>query len=175
VVSSAEVGGHADPDGTRPVTVDQDQQVDQRPPAPPKDPLRGALIRYRVMTYIVGSALIVLVCLGVPLQVWAHFDLVAKVEGTIHGYLYLVYLFTAADLARRAHWRLGRILAVVLSGFVPFLAFIVEHRVVVQMRAERAELLAAQGFGPEALAGTTGTSGSTGPTGPTGTTGPATG
>ena len=92
--------------------------------------MHGALIRYRVMTFIVGSALIVLVFVGVPLQVWGHFELVAKVEGTIHGYLYLVYLFTAADLARRAHWRLGRILAVVLSGFVPFLAFVVEHRVV---------------------------------------------
>jgi integral membrane protein len=106
----------------------------------PRQPLpsgaHGALIRYRVMTYIVGSALIVLVFLGVPLQVWAHFDLVAKVEGTIHGYLYLIYLFTAADLARRARWRLGRILAVVLSGFVPGLAFVVEHRVVKQMKAE---------------------------------------
>jgi integral membrane protein len=107
-------------------------------PAKVKDPMAGALLRYRVMTYIVGSALIVLVFIGVPLQVWAHFDLVAKVEGTIHGYLYLVYLFTAADLARRAHWRLGRILAVVLSGFVPVLAFVVEHRVVKQMRQERA-------------------------------------
>jgi integral membrane protein len=115
---------------------------------PPKDPLHGALLRYRVMTYIVGSALIILVFVGVPLQVWGHFDLVAKVEGTIHGYLYLVYLFTAADLARRARWRIGRILAVVLSGFVPFLAFIVEHRVVVQMREERAEELAALGYGP---------------------------
>lgn len=123
------------------------------PEALPKDPLRGALLRYRVMTYIVGSALIVLVCIGVPLQAWAHFDLVAKVEGTIHGYLYLIYLFTAADLARRAHWRLGRILAVVLSGFVPFLAFVVEHRVVVQMRAERAELLAAGGFAPGSAPG----------------------
>ncbi len=128
------------------VTGDAGQGI---PGVPPKDPLRGALLRYRVMTYIVGSALIVLVCIGVPLQAWAHFDLVAKVEGTIHGYLYIVYLFTAADLARRAHWRLGRILAVVLSGFVPFLAFIVEHRVVVQMRAERAELLADGGFGPD--------------------------
>ncbi len=98
--------------------------------------MHGALIRYRVMTYIVGTALIVLVFVGVPLQVWAHFSLVAKVEGTIHGYLYLVYLFTAADLARRAHWRLGRILAVVLSGFVPGLAFVVEHRVVKQMKVE---------------------------------------
>ena len=32
--------------------------------------MEGALIRYRVMTFIVGSALIVLVFLGVPLQVW---------------------------------------------------------------------------------------------------------
>jgi integral membrane protein len=101
-----------------------------------KGSMEGALVRYRVMTFIVGSALIVLVFLGVPLQVWGHFDLVAKVEGTIHGYLYLVYLFTAADVARRAHWRLGRILAVVLSGFVPFLAFVVEHRVYRQMQQE---------------------------------------
>jgi len=101
-----------------------------------KGSMEGALVRYRLMTFIVGSALIVLVFLGVPLQVWGHFDLVAKVEGTIHGYLYLVYLFTAADVARRAHWRLGRLLAVVLSGFVPFLAFIVEHRVYRQMQQE---------------------------------------
>ncbi|MGO8872523.1 MAG: DUF3817 domain-containing protein [Acidimicrobiales bacterium] len=119
--------------------------------------MHGALIRYRVMTYIVGSALIILVCLGVPLQVWAHFSLVARVEGTIHGYLYLVYLFTAADLARRAHWRLGRILAVVLSGFVPGLAFVVEHRVVKQMHAQWAAEAAAAGE-----AGAAGTGASTG-------------
>ena len=101
-----------------------------------KGSMEGALVRYRIMTFIVGSALIILVFVGVPLQLWASFNLVAKVEGTIHGYLYLVYLFTAADVARRAHWRLGRILAVVLSGFVPFLAFIVEHRVYRQMQQE---------------------------------------
>ena len=177
-MTSADVEGGADPDVPGPERLAPAVATPATPatpavatPAtpstvtPPKDPLRGALIRYRVMTYIVGSALIVLVCIGVPLQVWAHFDLVAKVEGTIHGYLYLVYLFTAADLARRAHWRLGRILAVVLSGFVPFLAFIVEHRVVVQMRAERAELLAAEGFGPE--------DGAAAPTAPEAPTAPA--
>jgi integral membrane protein len=98
--------------------------------------MEGALIRYRIMTFIVGSALIVLVFVGVPLQVWGHVDLVANLEGTIHGYLYLVYLFSGADVARRAHWRMGRILAVVLSGFVPFLAFVVEHRVYRQMQEE---------------------------------------
>jgi integral membrane protein len=126
-------------DGTRSPGSDPEPPALAAHPPKAKDPMAGALLRYRVMTYIVGSALIVLVFVGVPLQVWAHFNLVAKVEGTIHGYLYLIYLFTAADLARRAHWRLGRILAVVLSGFVPVLAFVVEHRVVKQMRQERAE------------------------------------
>ena len=42
----------------------------------------------------------------------------------------------AADLARRARWRFGRILAVVAAGFVPFLAFVIEHRVYRQMQEE---------------------------------------
>ena len=65
----------------------------------------------------------------------------AQIVGTLHGYLYLFYLVAAADLARRAHWRIGRILAVVAAGFVPFLAFVVEHRVYRQMREEHAAAL----------------------------------
>ena len=98
----------------------------------------GALQRYRIMAFIVGVGLILLVFVGLPLQFAAHQILVVRVVGTVHGYLYLVYLVASLDLARRAHWKLGRIVAVVAAGFVPFLAFVVEHRVLDQMRAERA-------------------------------------
>jgi len=103
----------------------------------------GALMRYRVMAYIVGVGLILLVFVGLPLQFAAHQKLAVQVVGTLHGYLYLVYLASALDLARRAHWRLGRIVAVVAAGFVPFLAFVVEHRVFGQMREEHLVELAA--------------------------------
>jgi integral membrane protein len=96
----------------------------------------GALIRYRVMAFIVGTGLLLLVFVAVPLQYGANIGLVAKIVGTMHGYLYIVYLVAAADLARRAHWRLLRIVAVVAAGFLPFLAFIVEHRVYEQLKAE---------------------------------------
>jgi integral membrane protein len=99
----------------------------------------GALVRYRVMAFVVGVGLLLLVGIGMPLQFLAHQKVVVQVVGTLHGYLYLLYLVTAADLARRAHWRIGRILAVVAAGFVPFLAFVVEHRVYRQMRAEYAD------------------------------------
>jgi integral membrane protein len=70
----------------------------------------------------------------------------AMVVAPLHGYLYIVYLVTGADLARRAHWRLGRIIMVVCAGFVPFLAFIIERRVNRQMQAEfAAERAAAVG------------------------------
>ena len=70
-------------------------------------------------------------------QAWrGEVKLAEEIVAPIHGYLYLVYLVAAADLARRAHWRLGRILMVVAAGFVPTLAFIIEHRVYQQMQAE---------------------------------------
>jgi integral membrane protein len=100
--------------------------------------VEGALMRYRVMAFIVGVGLILLVFVGMPLQFAAHKTLVVHIVGIGHGYLYLVYLVAAADLARRAHWRVGRILAVVAAGFVPFLAFVVEHRVYRQMCGEHA-------------------------------------
>jgi len=102
----------------------------------------GALVRYRVMAFVVGTGLVLLVFIGMPLQFAAHQKFVVEVVGTFHGYLYLVYLVTAADLARRAHWRIGRILAVVAAGFVPFLAFVIEHRVYRQMQQEYAAALA---------------------------------
>lgn len=104
--------------------------------------LQRALTRYRVMAYVVGTALIVLVFVAIPLQYGAGVGWVAKVVAPIHGYLYIVYLVAAADLARRARWRLLRILAVVSAGFVPFVAFIVEHHINRQMQAEWAAELA---------------------------------
>ena len=99
----------------------------------------GALIRYRVMAFIVGTALICLFIVVIFQAFGTKVKLAEEIVAPVHGYLYLLYLVAAADLARRAHWRLGRILLVVAAGFVPTLAFIIEHRVYQQMQAEWAE------------------------------------
>jgi integral membrane protein len=89
----------------------------------------GALVRYRVMAYAVGVMLVVLVCVGVPLQYAAGKPGVVAVVGPLHGFLYIVYLIAAFDLARRARLSLWQLAAMVLSGLVPTLAFFVERRV----------------------------------------------
>jgi integral membrane protein len=92
--------------------------------------LGGALLRYRVMAFAVGVGLLVLVFVGVPLQIWADRPAVVHVVGPIHGFLYVVYLLTATDLVRRAGWPARELVGMVLAGFVPFAAFVVERRVV---------------------------------------------
>jgi len=93
------------------------------------DPVdRRVLVRYRVMAYTTAVLLIVLVFAGIPLQVWAHQSAVARIVGTLHGYLYLVYLVVAFDLTRKMHIRLGWMLLVLLAGTVPFCAFVAERK-----------------------------------------------
>jgi integral membrane protein len=106
--------------------------------ADPTKGLAGAVLRYRVMAYIVGTGLLVLVFVGVPLQYGADVPQVAEIVGPIHGFLYIVYLLAAVDLARRARFTLLQMAAMIAAGFLPFLAFIIEHRVMRRLGLRRA-------------------------------------
>jgi integral membrane protein len=101
--------------------------------------LSGAVLRYRIMAFTVGVGLLILVFIGVPLQYGAGIPQVDAIVGPIHGFLYIVYLLTAVDLARRARFTLLQMAAMIGAGFLPFLAFIIEHRVMVRMAASAAE------------------------------------
>ena len=79
----------------------------------------------------------ILVCVGIPLQVWAHQDTVATIVGIAHGYLFMVYLLLTFDLARRAGWRLTRVAFVGVCGTVPFLSFWAERKVTGWVRAQQ--------------------------------------
>lgn len=98
--------------------------------------MSAALLRYRVMAYIVGVGLLVLCLVGIPLQYGAGQPAVVSVVGPIHGFLYIVYLLAAADLARRARFTPGQMLMMVGAGFLPFLAFVIERRVTRRVERE---------------------------------------
>jgi integral membrane protein len=89
------------------------------------------------MAWIVGVGLLVLVLVGVPLNHLAHQPGVVAVVGPLHGFLYLVYLVVALDLAFRRRWSLLRTAVVLLAGTVPFLSFVVERHVTREVRAHR--------------------------------------
>jgi len=97
--------------------------------------MRTAYDRYRVMAYVVGTLLIVLVFVGVPLKHFAGEPAVASVVGVAHGVLFMVYLACALQLAVGRRWSVLKVLVVFAAGLVPFLTFYMERRV---SREERA-------------------------------------
>lgn len=91
--------------------------------------LNTSLGRYRVMAWVTGVVLLVLVLVGVPLNHLAHSPGVVAVVGPLHGFLYIVYLIAALQLALQRRWPLVRTVLVLLAGTVPFLSFVMERRV----------------------------------------------
>jgi integral membrane protein len=99
-------------------------------------PVRSALTRYRVMAYVVGVGLLVLVLVAMPLKYLADEPVLVETVGPVHGFLYMVYLVTVLDLAPRCRWSAKRAVLVMLAGTIPFLSFVAERRVTQLVRTQ---------------------------------------
>ena len=122
------------------------------------------LTAYRVMATIVGVLLVVLILVGVPLanfdgsSMWGIFDstpawvttgsdinnlgeVITTYLGVAHGWLYMIFLFSAFLLSRRSGWDLPFTLVTLVCGTVPILSFWAEHRATQRVRAEHPELV----------------------------------
>jgi integral membrane protein len=90
--------------------------------------LKPALIRYRVIAYVVGVLLLVLT-VGTIQKYTGGSGAIASYVGMLHGFLYMVYLVLGALLARQARFPLKFTILVLLAGTVPFLTFVAERAV----------------------------------------------
>lgn len=106
--------------------------------------MRAALVRYRIMAYVVGTGLAVLCFVGIPLQYAGHDDAVVAIVGPIHGFAYIAYLAVGYDMARRVRWPLTKLVPVVLAGFVPGLAFVIERLTTPRIQADIEQVETAQ-------------------------------
>jgi len=109
--------------------------------------IRAALLRYRVMAYVVGVLLVVLVLVGMPLKYFFDNGTVVTWTGVPHGWLYMALIITAYDLGRRVHWPWGRLILIALAGTVPFLSFVAEHFARKDVQRRLAEVPADDGTG----------------------------
>ena len=102
------------------------------------DPVKGlpaALTRYRVMAYLTGVVLATLtiwLVVGYGFLDYANTDAKPALYRNLwlaHGWLYVVYLATALDLAFRVRYSVVRTLLIALAGTVPFMSFVAEVNV----------------------------------------------
>jgi integral membrane protein len=79
------------------------------------------------MAYITGVLIIVVCFAGIPLQLAAHNTFIANDIGTLHGFLYIVYIVVAYILAQKLKMKLGPTIVLLLAGTVPIMTFFVER------------------------------------------------
>jgi integral membrane protein len=89
--------------------------------------MHAAAVRYRVMAYITGVLIIAVCFVGIPLQVAAHNTFIVNDIGTLHGFLYIIYVVVAYMLAQKLKMRLGPTILLLLAGTVPVMTFFVER------------------------------------------------
>lgn len=107
---------------------------------------RGAMARYRFMALVTGAMLLVLcVELGIKYGLGA----LADVSGILpfiawvpfaHGWIYVVYLVTVADLWSKMRWGFGRLVTMVIAGVVPVMSFVLEKKIHGEAEAKLAAL-----------------------------------
>jgi integral membrane protein len=88
--------------------------------------MQAAALRYRVMAYLTGVVLMVLVFVGIPLQVAGH-PAVANNVGVVHGILYIIYIAFAYILSRKLQMTAKPTVLLLLAGTIPVLTFVVER------------------------------------------------
>ncbi|MBV9593042.1 MAG: DUF3817 domain-containing protein [Actinobacteria bacterium] len=100
----------------------------------------GALLRYRIMAFVTGTALLLGCFVAVPLQIWGDEQAPAAIIWTAHGFLFIVYLIATLELGVRMRWNPIRLLLTMAAGTIPFLSFVAErnvhHLVVERARVE---------------------------------------
>jgi integral membrane protein len=126
--------------------------------------IRSALRLYRVTSIVTGVFLLLLVLMMVtrygflvdielngpagflaltPKEMITGVNL-STVILILHGWFYVVYLFSDFRLWSLMRWTFSRFIIIALGGVVPFLSFIVERRVHAQTVAELEALQSAQ-------------------------------
>jgi integral membrane protein len=89
-----------------------------------------ALTRYRIMAYVTGVLLLLLVAAMLLKYAGPRDGRFVEVIAPMHGFAYAVYVITSLDLAIRRRWGWLKALLVLLAGTVPFASFVAERRVV---------------------------------------------
>jgi integral membrane protein len=101
--------------------------------SPTESQVRGALKRYKVMAFVTGTFLLIL-CVDMILKYIVGVDnptflSVADSIAIIHGWIFIIYLFTVVQLWLQQRWGFGRLVTMGLGGIIPFLSFIIEGRI----------------------------------------------
>jgi len=95
--------------------------------------METAFRRYRIMSFVTGTTLLTLFALlllhWVDLTLWKHLSILVRIDGIGHGIvMYPLYMIASFNMVLKFRLPLALLLLMLLAGFLPGVAFYLEHR-----------------------------------------------
>lgn len=94
--------------------------------------LKTPIGRLRVIGFLEGTSLIVLIFVAVPLKYFFHYPALVKMLGPVHGLLFCLFVLITLSVGISHRWSFSKtIWKVLLACIVPFGTFYIDRHILI--------------------------------------------
>ena len=96
---------------------------------------RSALQQFRLAALSEGWSYLVLLCVAMPLKYAAGIPIAVRIVGSVHGFLFIVFVVTLYRVFRDRNWPFRRAFRAFIYSLIPFGAFVFDRSLRKEMRS----------------------------------------
>lgn len=85
--------------------------------------------RLRLLGYVEGISLLLLIGVAVPLKYALHNPAFTRIPGSVHGALFLLFIFNTISAAIEYRWKASLIFKIMIACIIPFGTFYTDHKI----------------------------------------------
>ena len=90
--------------------------------------LQSPIGRFRLMGFIEGASLLILLFIAMPLKYLAEIPMAVTIVGSLHGFFFITYLLIIAYTTFKIRWSFAWVFSAVAVAFIPFGNMILDAR-----------------------------------------------
>ena len=97
--------------------------------------LKSKIGRLRIVAFLEGISLLILVFIGMPFKYWLKNPILVKTLGPIHGILFLLFVVNTISVATAQNWSFKTTTwKVLLSSFIPCGTFYIDKKILREIK-----------------------------------------
>ena len=98
--------------------------------------LKTKIGRLRIIGFLEGLSLLVLVFIAVPMKYYFSNPSLSKTLGPIHGAIFLLFLFNALSVGVEQNWKFNTTWKVIVACFIPFGTFYIDRKILSKVNSQ---------------------------------------
>jgi integral membrane protein len=97
--------------------------------------LKTNIGRLRIIGYLEGISLLVLIFIAVPMKYYFGNPSLSKILGPIHGAIFLLFLFNALSVGVEQNWKFKTTTwKIIIACFIPFGTFYIDAKILSKLK-----------------------------------------